>query len=197
MRLFAILILTALLGACSGPGKTLFVVLPDEKGKVGEVVVEGKNNEKKVLNTSYAGSYVNDEGKLTATKLEKKKVDALFGKALAARPVLPSSFILYFKPDSQDLVETSMPEFENLFVDIKKRGSYRIEVIGHTDSLGKDEYNAKLSLKRAQTIAADLVKRGIPEARITATGRGERDMLVVTKDNVAESKNRRVEIDVR
>ena len=196
-RLFALfLLLTAT--ACSGPGKTLFVVLPDENGKVGEVVVQGKNNkDQKVLNTAYAGSYANDDGALTATKLDQKAVTKTFGAALKAQPRLPASFILYFKPDSNVLVEGSQPELDKLFADLKLRDSYRVEVIGHTDRVGKDEYNATLSLRRAETIAQSLIKQGVPKARIIATGRGERDPLVATKDNVAEPKNRRVEVDVR
>ena len=175
----------------------LFVVLPDENGKVGEVTVEGKDKEKIVLNTAYAGTYANDQGKLTGAKIEKKAVDKTFGKALAAQPILPSRFRFYFKSDSDELTDASKPELEKLFDDIKRRDSYRIEVIGHTDRMGEDKYNAKLSLARAEAIAQFLIGRGIPADRITATGRGERDPLIPTADEKPEPRNRRVEIDVR
>jgi len=70
-------------------------------------------------------------------------------------------------------------------------------VAGHTDAVGTDQYNDALSLRRAERVSALLVARGIPSDRITAVGRGKRELLVPTPDGVAEPRNRRVEITVR
>jgi outer membrane protein OmpA-like peptidoglycan-associated protein len=70
-------------------------------------------------------------------------------------------------------------------------------VIGHTDSVGTLAYNDRLSLARAERVREMLVAMGIPAARIQAAGRGKRELLVPTDDNVAEARNRRVEINVR
>ena len=70
-------------------------------------------------------------------------------------------------------------------------------VIGHSDRLASDEFNDRLSLQRAGRVREELVRLGIPPARIQPAGRGEREPLVPTADGVAEPRNRRVESNVR
>jgi outer membrane protein OmpA-like peptidoglycan-associated protein len=70
-------------------------------------------------------------------------------------------------------------------------------VIGHTDSVGSEEANDLLSLQRAQSVLQVLIETGISALSIDATGRGEREPLVITADGVDEPRNRRVEISVR
>lgn len=69
-----------------------------------------------------------------------------------------------------------------------------LEVTGHTDSVGKDAYNQKLSEKRAAAVKAYLVKKGVAADRITATGHGE--TMPIADNNTAEGRaaNRRVEV---
>jgi len=70
-------------------------------------------------------------------------------------------------------------------------------VIGHTDTVGSLDFNDKLSRARADRMRELLIERGLPGERIQAAGRGKRELLVPTEDNVSEPKNRRVEINVR
>jgi len=70
-------------------------------------------------------------------------------------------------------------------------------VVGHTDSVGSDQYNDTLSLQRADVIRVGLIQNGIAPENIVAVGRGKRELLVPTADGVAEPRNRRVEIVVR
>jgi outer membrane protein OmpA-like peptidoglycan-associated protein len=72
-----------------------------------------------------------------------------------------------------------------------------VQVIGHTDTAGSNAVNDPLSQQRAEVVRRGLVARGIPADRVTATGRGERELAVPTADGVAEPRNRRVEILVR
>ncbi len=72
-----------------------------------------------------------------------------------------------------------------------------IVVIGHTDSVGSDTFNDALALRRAETVRAMLIGRGLAPDSIVAVGRGKRELLVPTPDGVAEPRNRRVEIVVR
>ena len=70
-------------------------------------------------------------------------------------------------------------------------------VVGHADALGTDSLNDELSMQRARIVRAGLIYKGIDSTRVEAVGRGKRELLVPTRDGVAESRNRRVEIQVR
>ena len=70
-------------------------------------------------------------------------------------------------------------------------------VAGHTDRQGSLEANDALSLQRAQAVRALLIERGFQVELIEAVGRGERDPVVPTEDEVVEPRNRRAEIEVR
>ncbi len=70
----------------------------------------------------------------------------------------------------------------------------RIEVNGYTDTSGTPRYNQGLSVRRAQAVANELVRDGVPRAAIAVQGFGERDLLVQTAQGVREPQNRRVQI---
>jgi len=72
-----------------------------------------------------------------------------------------------------------------------------IVVTGHTDTVGSAEANDKLSMQRAERVKGFLTGIGIPADRIQVAGRGERELLVPTADNIDEPRNRRTEINVR
>jgi len=192
--------LLLLAGACAPKpeprSESLIVVLPDETGKVGAVVV-GTGGNTQVLDSAYATSEANRSGQLKAATLSAEAVDKTFGAALAARPILPRRFTLYFIVDSETLTDPSKIAFEEVFEDIKKRPAYEIEVVGHTGRVQSADYNQRLSRQRADQVRNYLLARGIAADAIVATGRGEADLAVPTADNVAEPRNRRVEITVR
>ena len=85
----------------------------------------------------------------------------------------------------------------DLRAEIARRPVPELVVIGHTDRVGRAEANDELSLRRAEAVRAMLVRAGIPAAQIETAGRGEREPLLPTADEVAEPLNRRVEINVR
>ncbi len=72
-----------------------------------------------------------------------------------------------------------------------------IHVVGHTDTLGKADYNQQLSINRAASVGAYLAQGGVPRERIREEGRGERELAVRTGDNVNEARNRRVDIVIK
>ena len=78
-----------------------------------------------------------------------------------------------------------------------RRKGADLVVTGHTDTTGALLANDELSLKRAEVVTKLLVDSGAPAARIESVGRGKRELLIKTEDNVDEPQNRRVEILVR
>jgi OOP family OmpA-OmpF porin len=82
---------------------------------------------------------------------------------------------------------------------VSKIGGINLEVviaIGHTDSIGSDAYNQKLSVRRAESVKAYLVSKGIPANRIYTEGKGEKQPVASNKTKEGRAKNRRVEIEV-
>jgi OOP family OmpA-OmpF porin len=71
-----------------------------------------------------------------------------------------------------------------------------IIAVGHTDSIGSDAYNQKLSVRRAEAVKAYLVSKGIEKNRIYTEGKGEKQPVASNKTNEGRAKNRRVEIEV-
>ena len=71
-----------------------------------------------------------------------------------------------------------------------------IIAVGHTDSVGTDAYNQKLSVKRADAVKAYLVSKGIEKNRVYTEGKGEKQPVADNKTDAGRSKNRRVEIEV-
>jgi len=192
---FLAALLTGFLSACAS--KDFVVVVPDRDGAVGQVTVstlDGTATE--VLDTAYEAAEVS-ETEVSTSAVSEQEVEKTFAGALAARPIPPRAFLLYFESDSEELTAESIAKFEDVFADIARRPAYEVEVVGHTDRAADDSYNDPLSQARAERIRAMLIDRGLDPDVIIATGRGERDPAVPTPDGVHEPRNRRVEIDVR
>ena len=71
-----------------------------------------------------------------------------------------------------------------------------IIAVGHTDSVGSDAYNQKLSVKRSDAVKAYLVSKGIEKNRVYTEGKGEKQPVADNKTSAGRAKNRRVEIEV-
>jgi len=174
----------------------LVVLLPGRDGKVGAVVVQEGGRET-VLNTAYASAQTGAGGRLEPGQASPDQVRAIFGDALAAEPPRPVTFILYFVEATDQFTPESQALVDQIMVAIASRPAPELTVAGHTDSVGTDQYNDTLSLRRAERVRALLITRGIAPDSIRAIGRGKREPRVPTPDGVAEPRNRRVEITVR
>jgi len=81
-----------------------------------------------------------------------------------------------------------------------KLGGVDLEMViatGHTDSIGTDAYNQKLSERRAAAVKAYLVSKGIPASKITTIGKGETQPVATNKTKEGRQKNRRVDIEFK
>ena len=114
-----------------------------------------------------------------------------------AQPPRPNTYLLYFEPGGNQLTEASRGDFERMRKEIAERPGSEGLVIGHTDRVGAAEGNDALSKRRAEAIREQLIASGVDGKRLEAVGRGERDPLVPTADEVDEPRNRRVEIILR
>jgi outer membrane protein OmpA-like peptidoglycan-associated protein len=186
-------------GCACAPATTpaLFVVVPAADGHIGRIVVTANGGEPRLIDTKYGAERVRADGRVEQATLSESEVTAAFGSTLAALPGRPMSYTLYFLEGKDELTPESRIELEKVFAELKHRPLPDVAVIGHTDTVGGLEYNDKLSRARADRMRDMLVELGIPAERIQAAGRGKRELLVPTEDNVSEPRNRRVEINVR
>jgi len=109
-------------------------------------------------------------------------------------PALSRSYLVFFDWDKAVLTERARQIVSEAASNSTKVQYTRLEVNGYTDTSGLPKYNQGLSVRRAQAVAAELVKDGVPAASITIQGFGETKLLVATGPNVREPQNRRVEI---
>jgi len=186
----------ALLGACAAHREDLVVVVPAPDGHVGTVVVQA-GHDSTTLNTRNAGSRVDANHRLAPVTLTDPEIQAEFGDALAARPIPPHRFTLYFDEGTERLATESTAQLSEILADAKSRAAYEINVVGHTDRLADERFNAELSDRRAGFVRDWLIGNSVPGGTITTSGRGELDPVVPTADGVAEPRNRRVEVTIR
>jgi OmpA-OmpF porin, OOP family len=90
-------------------------------------------------------------------------------------------------PEAKKIVAAAAKEFQ-------KGGLAKIDVTGHTDTMGTEAYNKKLSQRRAAAVKAELATLGVAAANIKEVGVGKNGLLVPTTDGVREAQNRRAEI---
>lgn len=196
-RLLAGLLFVLLLSACS-PQKSMIVLLPDQDGSVG--AIEVKNEQGSVMVDEPGEQVVVAASRApekAAAPMSDEELETVFQEALAIEPLPPMSVLLYFQSDSTRLQTSSRDMIPDILAAIKERQSRDISVIGHTDRAGSKEYNFTLSTKRASHVRDLLVEAGVDVATIMVSSHGEGNPLVPTADNVAEPKNRRVEVVVR
>jgi outer membrane protein OmpA-like peptidoglycan-associated protein len=198
LKLFAVFLLVVWLGSLlRAPDKApeLFAVVPARDGHIGSIVVRGPQSAQ-VINSAYGAVRISG-GTQTPSFLDASQVREMFADTIDALPGSPTSFMLYFIEGRDELTPESQAQLENVFAELKRRPLPDIAVIGHTDTVGALEFNDQLSRARADRMRELLVERGLPADRIQASGRGKRELLIPTEDNVPEPRNRRVEINVR
>ncbi len=106
-------------------------------------------------------------------------------------------FTVYFNFDSWTLTAEDLKVITDVINTARSGGQAHIHIVGHTDTSGSDDYNQRLSVKRANVVVEALVDMGARRAAITATGVGETDLAVQTGDGVKEAKNRRAVITLQ
>lgn len=131
---------------------------------------------------------------------------AKINKEIKLAPIQPNESIVlnnvFFEFDSDKIIAESLPDLEKLAKQLNKHQKIIIEISGHTDSKGNNEYNQKLSEKRAKSVRRYLIKNSVAADRMTAVGKGE--LEPIAKNNNADGSdnpegrqlNRRIELKV-
>jgi outer membrane protein OmpA-like peptidoglycan-associated protein len=193
-----IVVLGFALVACRHPGHDVVVLLPDPDGKVGQAEVATPGGSR-LLTEAHQMTKVTDATippSATMT-VDSAYIQSHFGEALAAQPVPPLKFRLYFLSGSTRLDAASLALVPEIIAAIKARDSRDVGIHGHSDTVGQTEDNIALSLRRAMAIKELILEAGLAVTNFEITSHGEGNPLVPTPDGVAEPLNRRVEVVVR
>lgn len=126
--------------------------------------------------------------------------DGAIAKA-AAKPAAAAAKVTYtadalFDFDKSVLKPAAKTSLDNLSGQIKSLALEVVIATGHTDSVGTDAYNQKLSVRRADAVKKYLVSKGIADNRIQIEGKGESQPVADNKTADGRAKNRRVQIEV-
>ncbi|MCI5119704.1 MAG: OmpA family protein [Candidatus Electrothrix sp. AUS4] len=180
----------------AGP-QDLFVLIPDQDGKIGQITISNDAGST-TLSRANESALVTSHHIPTRTKiLSRKDIQKDFHDTLQAVPGTADQFILFFSSGTTQLTKESQEQLPQILKRIKERFPCEIAIIGHSDTEASREYNLTLSLKRAIHVKDQLLSIGAPRKHLEVSSHGENDPLVPTADNVAEPKNRRVEIFIR
>ncbi len=104
---------------------------------------------------------------------------------------------LFFATNKTRILSRSEEALNDLYMYLARNPQVRIKIVGHTDSVGKDEANQKLSDGRANEVMKDLIERGISADRLQAEGRGETQPIDTNDTEEGRQNNRRVEIEIQ
>lgn len=182
-----------LCAACTPTSRVL--LLPQEGVKSAVTVTTPTASAE--LSTPYAVAEIGRKGELEQTLSSEGEVRERYPVLLALQPPPPQRFTLNFQPGTSDLTPESMSGLDAILAAARARNGGEIVIVGHTDRQGAADANDALSLRRANAIRDVLVSRGFKTELIDPVGRGEREPVVPTEDDVPEPRNRRAELIVR
>lgn len=190
----AALLVLATLAGCAPLGDRV-ILLPQADGRPSAVEVS-TTGQRLLLNQPYAVAELRG-GTLAQATTDAAAVQLSYGALLAMQPARPRGYTVQFESNGNQLTAGAEPVLAEMRAALQRLPAAEVIVIGHTDRVGAVEANDRLSLARADGVRELLVSAGVPRAAITVVGRGEREPLVATADEVAEARNRRVEIKIR
>jgi len=199
----ALLLLCLLLGGVVGcatlaPPAAVVVLLQEPDGAVGQIDVRTDQGMQALTLASQATTVAKGgEPPSAPVTLPDHEIADTFGPALAALPSAPVRFTLYFLSDSVELTPPSKRLIPEIIAVIRDRRSVDTSVVGHTDTVAPKAYNDPLSQRRAEAVGKLLEAGGVAPGILEIAFYGEGNPAVPTGDDVAEPRNRRVEVTVR
>lgn len=145
------------------------------------------------------GNYMDKQRRELEAKLaeEARRKDLVITQLDANTLKIGVASDVSFDTGSAQLSSAAATTFAKIASTLASYDKTVIHVVGHTDTVGSAGFNQALSDQRAAAVGSYLASQGLPAARIREEGRGERELLVRTADNVAEPRNRRVDIVIK
>jgi len=196
LRFLLIPLILLSVAACAGGNR--FVLLEEEDGSVGAITVENEAGSQTIDQARVATKVASATAAPSAPEeISQEEIDKTWGATLQASPLKPRSFLLYFIRGTDILTEESRRQLPDILDSTNEFAAPEVSVVGHTDRTGSAASNARLALERAEAIRDSLVQAGLDPNLIEVDSHGETNPVVPTADDVAEPKNRRVEVTVR
>jgi outer membrane protein OmpA-like peptidoglycan-associated protein len=186
-------VLCTFLYACATPER--IVLLPQADGTPSAVVVRSNSSEL-VLDQPYTVASVTGR-KIRAESSSQAEVEARYKQVIEALPAHPRTYLLNFEFGKTRLTAESGNLLNEILQEMEKLPAPELIIIGHTDDVGGDAINDKLSLERANQVLSLIKAKGISPGNVSVVGRGSREPLVQSKSGRAEPKNRRAEIRIK
>lgn len=106
------------------------------------------------------------------------------------------SFNLYYAPRVNEITPKSMRILEKAVGFLKEHPEYKVKITGHTDSVGDEAYNMKLSKERAEDVLKLFNRKGINFNRLEAIGKGESEPIADNETDEGREQNRRIEVEL-
>jgi outer membrane protein OmpA-like peptidoglycan-associated protein len=184
------------LAGCASEGSERITLLPNKDGSASAVVIKTDRSEQ-ILDKPFSSVNVDAKGDIFRLRRNARCVNVRYLAVIAAQPKRPKSYLMYFTSGTTELTEESKSMLRLIKSDLKSRGAPEIRAIGHTSASGDTQDNEVLSIDLAINMRKVMISEGIPEARFTVVGHGERELLISTPDGVDEPRNYRVEINIR
>ena len=179
------------------PKQNTFALLAEPEGGASQISVVSSSGTQVLSQPGQATVVVVDKPPSQPVVLDEAAITRTFGDALAAMPVAPVHFILYFKDDSDDLTPESQALLPDFFLAVREHDPADVSIVGHTDTRADRDYNYRLGLRRANRVADLLATQGVDRSTLDIDSHGKDDLLIKTGDQIPEPRNRRVEITVR
>lgn len=187
-------LIALLCSACATPERV--VLLPEADGTPSAVVVRARQGGELVLDQPYAMARI-ERARVTAEASDAASVTKRYRAVIDALPVKARSYTLNFEFGKTQLTSESRNLLDRILLEMRELPAPEMILVGHTDDVGSDAANDRLSLERANQVLALIKARGIVLNDVTVVGRGKRDPLHSGKSGVPEPRNRRVEIRIK
>ena len=180
----------------------IVVAVKDDRKSLFSLTAEGGKFDREVSTTGWYMISASAEGYLNATDSIEIADNLMspFTRDVYLSPVEVGTTVrlrnIYFDFDKTTLKKESYPELNKVVDFLKVNPNVEVEIAGHTDNKGSDDYNVNLSQGRSQAVVDYIISQGINDFRLSAKGYGERKPIDTNDSDTGRATNRRVEFTV-